>query len=64
MSSRSRPGGSRCPPRRGASLQTNRNIRIHGVRRAQIDTHNLGRALLRLAQERYEARPTESTDSE
>jgi len=55
MSSSSRPQGRHVAPRRGGRVLTGRRIRVEGARRAEIDVHYLGRALLRLAQEHYDA---------
>lgn len=50
-----RPQGTHRAPRRGGRTLTNRRIRISPERRKTIDVHHLGRALLRLAQEQYDA---------
>lgn len=50
----------RSPPRKGGGLQTNRRIDLTPERRDQIDVHHLGRALLRLAQERYDTGQSEA----
>ena len=43
---------------RGGRLLTDRRIFVEAERRPEIDVHHLARALLRLAQEQYDARPT------
>lgn len=50
----------RSPPRKGGGLQTDRRIHLTPERRDQIDVHHLGRALLRLAQERYDTGQAET----
>lgn len=50
----SRPDGNHRVPRKGARTLTRRVVRIDPDRRAEIDLHYLGQALLRLAQEQYD----------
>ncbi len=52
-----RPEGNHQVPRRGGRLLTDRHISIEPERRTDVDAHHLARALLRLAQEQYDARP-------
>ena len=51
----SRPQGRHQAPRRGGRVLTGRQIRVEGERRPDLDIHHLARALLRLAQEHYDA---------
>lgn len=50
-----RPGHRRAVARRDAAVLTTRDITVVPGRREQPDFHYLARALLRLAQEEYEA---------
>lgn len=57
MSSSSSPKGRHRAPRKGGRVLTGRRIRVAATRRTEIDVHHLARALLRLAQDRYDANP-------
>jgi hypothetical protein len=50
-----RPQGPHQAPRRGGRVLTGRQIHVEGERRTDLDIHHLARALLRLAQEHYDA---------
>ncbi len=54
-SSAARPRGNHRAPRKGGRVLTGRSVRVEGTRRTELDLHHLGRALLRLAQEHYDA---------
>lgn len=49
------PRGTDRVPRRGARTLKERHVRIEADRRTEIDLHYLGHALLRLAQQQYDA---------
>lgn len=53
-----RPQGAHRAPRKGSRVLTGRSIRVVGTRRTELELHHLGRALLRLAQEHYDASQT------
>ncbi len=50
-----RPTGRHQAPRRGGRSLTNRRIIVTGDRRDEIDLHYLGKALLGLAHDQYDA---------
>lgn len=58
MSSSSDPSRQHRAPRKGGRVLTGRRIHVDATRRVEIDVHHLGRALIRLAQEHYDASGT------